>query len=133
MSPGETPLEDPLASSEVGSLLEAAAWAPSGDNTQPWQLRFDSAGRVVEILLDPARDASPMNAGQQMAFIACGAAAENVSLRARELGLAAAVEWLPASRLAGPTVVARVVLSGRGAAEGSGSTASVQGFSRGGW
>lgn len=60
------------------SLVTAAVQAPSGDNTQPWRFAIDSARRRLTIDLDPARDLSPMNAGQRMARIAVGAALENV-------------------------------------------------------
>ena len=58
------------------ALLKAAAVAPSGDNTQPW--RFEVETSRIRVIVDPARDPSPMNAGQRMARIAAGAAAENI-------------------------------------------------------
>ena len=62
----------------LDTLLKAAVLAPSGDNTQPW--RFDVYRRQWTILVDvdPTRDASPMNVGQRMAWIAIGAAIENM-------------------------------------------------------
>lgn len=71
------------------ALLEAAARAPSGDNTQPWRFVVDEAARVVSIELDGGRDPSPMNAGQRMARIAVGAAAENLLRAAALLGMEA--------------------------------------------
>lgn len=71
------------------SLLQAALLAPSGDNTQPWRFRVDGRGRRIDILLDPARDPSPMNAGQRMARVALGAAGESLLYRARSMGWSA--------------------------------------------
>ncbi len=60
------------------TLLTAAQRAPSGDNTQPWRFVVDEASNRVALVLDPARDPSPMNAGQRMARVALGAALENM-------------------------------------------------------
>lgn len=60
------------------SLITAAIQAPSGDNTQPWRFAIDPELRRVTVDVDPARDPSPMNAGQRMARIAVGAALENI-------------------------------------------------------
>jgi hypothetical protein len=67
------------------SLLDAANWAPSGDNTQPWWFVTDACGERIAFRLDETCDCSPMNAGQRMARIGIGAAIENL-LRAAELG-----------------------------------------------
>jgi nitroreductase len=60
------------------TLLAAAQRAPSGDNTQPWHFTVDEAAGRIELILDPSRDPSPMNAGQRMARLAIGAALENM-------------------------------------------------------
>ena len=62
----------------VDTLLTAATLAPSGDNTQPWQFAVDRDLWTISIDVDPTRDPSPMNAGQRMAWIAIGAAIENM-------------------------------------------------------
>ncbi len=64
-------------------LVDSASLAPSGDNTQPWRFAFEPAASGLKIVLDPTRDPSPMNAGQRMARIALGAAAENVQVAAQ--------------------------------------------------
>lgn len=61
------------------NLVTAASRAPSGDNTQPWQFEVDEQAGRLTIALNPSRDPSPMNAGQRMARIACGAALENIA------------------------------------------------------
>lgn len=70
-------------SGPLATLLSAAVLAPSGDNLQPWQFVVDDAQSTVRVLVDEARDASPMNAGQRMSRIACGAAVENIAETAR--------------------------------------------------
>jgi hypothetical protein len=79
-------------------LLDAAARAPSGDNTQPW--RFVVGTDAVALELDPGRDPSPMNSGQRMARIAVGAALENLLRAARELGLSPELDPDPGPYLA---------------------------------
>ncbi|QEF99665.1 hypothetical protein Mal15_37310 [Stieleria maiorica] len=63
----------------VDVLLEAASLAPSGDNTQPWKFSVDRERRSIVLDIVPARDPSPMNAGQGMSRMALGAALENMS------------------------------------------------------
>ena len=60
------------------SLVAAGMRAPSGDNTQPWSFEIDPPAGTIRIQVNEARDRSPMNAGQRMARIAVGAAAQNV-------------------------------------------------------
>jgi hypothetical protein len=64
--------------SHVETLLRAAVLAPSGDNLQPWQFIVDSNDSTMHVCVDQSRDRSPMNAGQRMARLACGAAIENI-------------------------------------------------------
>ena len=70
-------------------LLQAAACAPSGDNSQPWRLRPDPTARRLDLLLTEDDDRSAMNAGHRMSRLAIGAAVENVVRQARRIGLRA--------------------------------------------
>ncbi len=72
--------------SALDTLLEAAILAPSGDNTQPWRFSVDRERWTITLDVDPARDPSPMNAGQRMARIAVGAALENMERAANDNG-----------------------------------------------
>lgn len=72
--------------SAIDTLLEAAILAPSGDNTQPWRFEVDRENQLIQIEVDPTRDPSPMNARQRMAWIAIGAAIENMARTARQNG-----------------------------------------------
>jgi hypothetical protein len=65
------------------TLIRAAILAPSGDNTQPWRFIVDEEAQTINVEVDETRDRSPMNAGQRMARIACGAAIENMVQTAR--------------------------------------------------
>jgi hypothetical protein len=65
------------------TLISAAMLAPSGDNMQPWRFEIDERGASLTICVDEARDPSPMNAGQRMSRVACGAAIENIVQTAR--------------------------------------------------
>ncbi len=75
------------------TLIKAAILAPSGDNTQSGEFEADKQGATITVFLDETRDRSPMNAGQQMARIACGAAIENIVQTAHHNGLKAQVEY----------------------------------------
>jgi hypothetical protein len=68
----------PASTSALDTLLSAAVLAPSGDNTQPWQFTVDRENWTILVDVNPKRDESPMNAGQRMAWIAIGAAIENM-------------------------------------------------------
>ncbi len=68
-------------------LVNAGILAPSGDNRQPWRFEVDSSRSQITVAVDPTRDTSPMNAGQRMARIAVGAAAENIVRTAAANGI----------------------------------------------
>jgi nitroreductase len=88
-----------LPEAMLAALLDAAVLAPSGGNEQPWQWARVGA----ELWLLPARrfGASLLNYRDNATFIALGAAAENVVLKAHALGLAVGVE-APAREQARP-------------------------------
>jgi nitroreductase len=70
---------DGASAAALRLLVESAVLAPSGDNLQPWRFVCDAARGEIRILLDEARDPSPMNSGQRMSRIAIGAALENMA------------------------------------------------------
>ena len=73
-------------------MLHAAARAPSADNVQPWRLELHAAARRLDVLVDHDRDRSPLNAGQRMSYLACGAAVENAMRIARAAGFCCRLE-----------------------------------------
>ncbi len=97
----------------VQHLLEAAALAPSGGNTQPWQFRVD--GDTIRVLHDRTRG-SLLDANGRAPRLALGAAIENMVVAAAGRGLALEVRPFP---VAGhDEIVAEVKLAGpAGAAE----------------
>src|SRR5579862_5316160 len=99
---------------ELLELISAAARAPSGDNMQPWQFVANSNESLIEIFIDTHRDSSPMNSGQRMSLIACGAVIENALLVARERGWYTELE-LPDELLnvSASLLIARVRLGAR--------------------
>lgn len=87
----------------LATLLASAVRAPSGDNTQPWSFLVDANAGRIGLAVDPARDPSPMNAGQRMARIAIGAALENILATAARNGWK--VEQVPATPPASAAIV----------------------------
>jgi nitroreductase len=81
-------------------LIAAAIRAPSGDNTQPWRFVLQQDPHRIAVYMDEARDPSPMNAGQRMSRVACGAAVENMLRMARAIGWEARLEADPGPALA---------------------------------
>jgi hypothetical protein len=87
------------------TLISAAILAPSGDNTQPWKFEVDERASTITVLVDETRDTSPMNAGQRMSRIACGAVVANVERTAAWNGWATQIEQVNSSSV-------RIKLSG---------------------
>jgi hypothetical protein len=67
-------------------IVNAGARAPSGDNLQPWVVRWD--GGALHISIDPLRDRSLYNFQYRASLIAVGAMIENMTIAARAAGLA---------------------------------------------
>lgn len=101
----EAPTQRPDLPPELeAALVEAARYAPSGGNAQPWVLSM--ARDVLEIRVDRSRSTG-MDVGCRGSFVAAGAAVFNAWVVAGERGHAAAVETWPE----GPSadLVARLV------------------------
>ncbi len=81
-----------VAAPTLQKCLAAAVRAPSGDNTQPWRFETDDSAGRISVFIDETRDSSPMNCGQTMSRMACGAAVENILIQAAADGWAASVE-----------------------------------------
>ena len=83
-----TPLQQP---SHL-ELVRAAVLAPTPDNNQPW--RFVSQGERLLVHLDPTR-ALPSDVNSMFDLIGLGAAVENASIAARQMGYEPCVEYAP--------------------------------------
>ena len=70
---------------KITKIIDAAAAAPSGDNSQPW--RFVVRGNIIEFHYLPELDHPILNHEDGGTLIALGAALENAALEACALGL----------------------------------------------
>ena len=80
----------PVSAEQVIHLVSSAVLAPSGGNCQPWKFVWSADGRL-RCLHDAARSASFLDFEHRAAYLALGAAVENVVIAAADLGLRA--EW----------------------------------------
>jgi len=88
-------------------MVEAAAQAPSVGNMQPW--RFTVRGGELSLLHDPERSGGPDHVvGRENAYIAIGAALENLSIAAGGAGRDAEIVLFPEP--ARPDLVAKIRL-----------------------
>jgi nitroreductase len=100
--------EEPVSADEVRAMLEAARWAPSGKNNQPWRFLAIMGGDArQQALAELTRSGSAVQAAKALIVVAldksamyhqikdhqsCGAAMQNILLAAHSLGLGAV--WL---------------------------------------
>jgi len=82
-----------LEPAEIGTLLGAAAAAPSMHNAQPWRFRLH--GRIVEVWADPARMLGPLDPDDRNLHIGVGAALFNLRVAAEYLGIEPAWRLCP--------------------------------------
>ena len=108
-APGEDPAGPMLPEDELLTVAEAARWAPSIHNSQPWLLRRlrDGLG-VVE---DTSRAAPVIDPLGRDRTISCGAAVLNAAVALRSLGYVVETATLPDP--AEPALVATVRAVGR--------------------
>jgi len=88
------PTDPPPAGLElVRGLIGAAVLAPSDWNSQPWY--FEAGPERIRLLADPQRALPHSDPDRRGAFVALGAALENLLVAARAWGLQPAVDYLP--------------------------------------
>lgn len=75
------------------AAVEAATWAPSVHNTQPWS--FALSGDEISLRADPDRKLSVADPDGRQMLISCGAALFNVRITLRALGWAPEIRILP--------------------------------------
>lgn len=73
----------------VEKIVAAAVLAPSGDNSQPW--RADVTSTSIRLWVDARRADSLSDVNRALTAVACGAAVENMVIRASALGYTASV------------------------------------------
>ena len=86
-----------LSPDALRQLVESGILAPSGDNMQPWVLKWDGSRLLLSI--DPMRDRSLYNYRYRASLIALGALIENIVVAAREQRLATNVTLSPDGEL----------------------------------
>jgi hypothetical protein len=83
----------PVTADEVQYVVGHGILAPSGGNMQPW--RFEWSDARLRAYLDPSRTQPVLDFEHRASILALGAAAENMDLAARELGLRAELAAFP--------------------------------------
>jgi len=78
---------------DIEKILNAAIWAPSGDNSQPW--RFRVTGNQIYIFNRPDLDIPFFNYRQRGSFVAHGGLIENLLIASSALGYAAVLTLFP--------------------------------------
>lgn len=74
-------------------IVKAATLAPSGGNIQPWKWIYKKG--TLFLFIDPNRSNSILNFDNTAAYVALGAATENVLLKAEQLGYTASYKAFP--------------------------------------
>jgi molybdopterin/thiamine biosynthesis adenylyltransferase len=74
----------PAPDKVLNQIMEAGHWAPSGGNAQPWV--FVKKDERLHLFLDKKLGASFLNYKERASLIALGACAQNMYLKAAELG-----------------------------------------------
>lgn len=82
-----------LKSEEIAELVKYGITAPSGGNVQPWKWLYKY--KKLMLFNDINRSASILNYKNTASYIALGAAAENVVLKAHKMGYEVQVEKFP--------------------------------------
>lgn len=92
LSRDSRPAEPPAAGTEVEQILDLARWAPSGDNSQPWQFEIMSDERVIVHVQaeGEAKDIYDYNNGQPT-LLSAGFLLETMRIAAS--GFARDVQW----------------------------------------
>lgn len=83
-----------LTEQQKESLIQAAIYAPSADNSQPFQYHWLEDDQL-ELWIDEARSGKASDNRYVLSDIALGAVIENVCIKSQELSMKAKVEYLP--------------------------------------
>lgn len=94
----------PVSGEVISALVEAGIQAPSGDNCQPWNFRWD--GEHLRILFLADRAESLYDIKWLASWISLGAVITNIRLSATQFGLQLTAELFPAGE--SPETVARM-------------------------
>jgi len=78
---------------DIKKILEAAVYAPSGENCQPW--RFEVRDSRIDVFNLPERDQSLYNHGQMASYFAHGALIENICIASSAYGYGVELSLFP--------------------------------------
>jgi tRNA A37 threonylcarbamoyladenosine dehydratase len=87
--------KSPPTRAQVEQLVQLAALAPSGGNSQPWRFVYQASTGVLACWLVPERASTFLDFERRASHLAFGALAENLRLGCLRLGLSVAIEVLP--------------------------------------
>lgn len=85
-----------LTDYEKKTLIEAAIQAPSADNSQPFQYKWQSE-YSLELWIDPSRSGKASDNRYVLSDIALGAVIENVVIKASSMKCSSKIEYFPES------------------------------------
>lgn len=88
----------------VQYLVTIGTWAPSADNCQPWQFKWD--GNTLSLMKDPDKCGFFYDVNQESTFLTFGALIENIKIGATYFGLKANINLFPEGY--GDTLIARI-------------------------
>lgn len=83
-----------LSTSQKNELIQAAIYAPSADNSQPFQFQWKN-NSSLELWIDKARSGKASDNRYILSDIALGAVIENIFICAQSLSLASKINYLP--------------------------------------
>ncbi len=83
-----------LSESQKQRLISAAIFAPSADNSQPFQFRWQN-DNTLELWIDPQRSGKASDNRFILSDIALGAVIENIIIRAESFPLSTQIEYFP--------------------------------------
>ncbi len=80
-------------------ILDAATYAPSGENAQPWHFIVSESQSpfTISVFVNSDRDSSPYGWGSRASYVAIGAALENIKIAASEFNMRTELRLFPSS------------------------------------
>jgi hypothetical protein len=97
---------DPKEQQILNGILEAARWAVSADNGQPWKFQWHKSRLLL--ILDSSRAHSFFDGQQYAPYFGLGSVIENLCVGARHAGYESHVELFPTSGIEREQVVASI-------------------------
>src|SRR5687767_15953368 len=90
----------------LNTILDAARWAVSADNGQPWKFRWQDSR--LSVLLDSQRSSSFFDGSKYAPYMGVGTLLENLSIAARQSGYEPHMDLFPGLEVDHDQVVASI-------------------------